>query len=70
MDSIYLDSSCYTRENLFAALKEDTVRIHLSGKKVYYIMPAVFRFPTLSFYEKNLSEMKQTGNLHKKIFKM
>lgn len=24
-------------------------------------MPAVFRFPTLSFYEKNLSEMKQTG---------
>jgi len=61
VDSIYLDSSCYTRENLFAALKEDTVRIHLSGKKVYYIMPAVFRFPTLSFYEKNLSEMKQTG---------
>lgn len=61
VDSIYLDSSCYTRENLFAALKEDTVRVHLSGKKVYYIMPAVFRFPTLSFYEKNLSEMKQTG---------
>ena len=61
VDAIYLDSSCYTRENLFTALKEDVSRIHSAGKKAYYIMPAVFRLSALSFYERNLSGMKQTG---------
>lgn len=61
VDAIYLDSSCYTRENLFAALKEDVSRIHSAEKKAYYIMPAVFRLSALSFYEKNLSELKQAG---------
>lgn len=61
VDAIYLDSSCYTRENLFTALKEDASRIHSTGKKAYYIMPAVFRLSALLFYEKNLSELKQAG---------
>lgn len=60
VDSIYLDSSCYTRENLFTVLKEDVSCIHSAGKKAYYIMPAVFRLSSLSFYEKNLSGMMQT----------
>lgn len=60
VDSIYLDSSCYTREDLFNILKEDVSCIHLAGKKAYYMMPAVFRLSSLSFYEKNLSEMMQT----------
>lgn len=33
VDAIYLDSSCYTRENLFTALKEDVSRIHSAGKR-------------------------------------
>ena len=61
VDAIYLDSSCYTRENLFTALKEDVSRIHSAKKKAYYIMPAVFRLSSLLFYEKNLSELKQVG---------
>ena len=60
VDSIYLDSSCYTREDLFNILKEDVCCIHSAGKKAYYMMPAVFRLSSLSFYEKNLSEMMQT----------
>ena len=60
VDSIYLDSSCYTREDLFNILKEDVSCIHSAGKKAYYMMPAVFRLSSLSFYEKNLSEMMQT----------
>ena len=61
VDAIYLDSSCYTREDLFTALKEDVSRIHSAKKKAYYIMPAVFRLSSLLFYEKNLSELKQVG---------
>ena len=60
VDSIYLDSSCYTREDLFNILKEDVSCIHSAGKKAYYMMPAIFRLSSLSFYEKNLSEMMQT----------
>ena len=61
VDAIYLDSSCYTREVLFTALKEDVSRIHSAKKKAYYIMPVVFRLSSLLFYEKNLSELKQVG---------
>ena len=52
---IYLDSTCYRRENLLMELNADCALIKKAGKKAYYILPAVFRKHTSDFY-KNLSK--------------
>lgn len=61
VNDIYLDSSCYTRKNVFLALKEDAAQIHEKQKKAYYILPAVFRSRTAKFYEEQLDELLGTG---------
>lgn len=57
---IYFDSLCYERNNLFADLKADVARVHSSGKKAYYILPAVFRSRTEDFYQKNKNALLET----------
>lgn len=51
ISEIYLDSSCYTRQALLEELKTDCTLIKKAGKKVYYILPAVFRKHTSDFYK-------------------
>ncbi len=51
VNSIYLDSACYTRERLINDLKTDVEMIKKAGKKKYYILPAVFRKHTSDFYQ-------------------
>lgn len=58
---VYVDSSCYDREQLFTLLKKDVESIHRNGKKVFYILPAVFREKTGEFYEKNIAKLLDTG---------
>lgn len=57
VEDIYLDSSCYTRENLWQQLGEDIDRIHQSNKKAYFILPAVFRNKTAEFYKSGREEL-------------
>lgn len=61
VDDIYLDSSCYTREELLTYLKEDVLSAHGAAKRVYLILPAVFRGRTSSFYRNHLAEFLQMG---------
>lgn len=56
VNDIYLDSSCYRREDLFAYMMEDVRLIQNAGKKVYYILPAIFRSKTAAFYLEHRSE--------------
>ena len=55
---IYVDSSCYTRDELWMALLKDAGEAHLAGKKFYYILPAVFRSRTAAFYRENIEHLK------------
>jgi putative protease len=61
VDDIYLDFSCYTRENLTAALKKDVSEIKESKKKAYFIFPTVFRLSTARFYESIREELINSG---------
>lgn len=54
---IYLDSIGYTREELVAGLKRDTLAAKDAGKRVFYLMPPVFRADTRAFYEQILSDL-------------
>lgn len=56
VNDIYLDSSCYRREDLFVCMMEDVRLIQNAGKKVYYILPAIFRSKTAAFYLEHRSE--------------
>ncbi len=49
--AVYLDSTCYTRKSLLNDLKSDCELIHQAGKKVYFILPSVFRKHTSDFYK-------------------
>ena len=55
VDSIYLDSSCYSRKTLVEDLESDCSLIKQAGKKAYFILPAVFRKHTSDFY-KNIAK--------------
>ena len=55
VDSIYLDSSCYTRKSLVEDVESDCLLIKQAGKKAYFILPAVFRKHTSDFY-KNIAK--------------
>lgn len=57
---IYLDSTCYQRKNLAADLKEDVSKIKKAGKRAFFILPAIFRKDTASFYETIVGELKQS----------
>ncbi len=61
VDDIYLDSGCYTRKNIAERLREDVRRIHGTGKKAYYILPAVFRSKTESFYGQVFAGLLDSG---------
>lgn len=50
VDMVYLDSSCYTREQLCKNLTADIQQIHSAGKKAFYMMPTVFCSTTAAFY--------------------
>lgn len=56
---IYYDSLCYDRKNLLTDLKQDVERTHKAGKKVYYILPAVFRSRTTEFYMQNVERFME-----------
>lgn len=55
VNAVYLDSTCYTRKNMLSDLKTDSELIMKAGKKVYFILPAVFRMHTSDFY-KNIAK--------------
>ena len=57
IEEIYLDSICYTRQNLVSELKIDCDLTKKAGKKAYYILPAVFRKHTSDFYKTIVQEL-------------
>ena len=57
INEVYLDSSCYNRQKLLTELKTDCSLIKKTGKKVYYILPAVFRKHTSDFYQSIVQEL-------------
>ena len=57
INEVYLDSSCYNRQRLLLELKTDCSLIKKTGKKVYYILPAVFRKHTSDFYQSIVQEL-------------
>lgn len=61
VDAIYYDSSCYDRGMMFSQLKEDVDATHEAGKRVYFILPAIFRKRTAEFYEKHLRNFLELG---------
>ena len=61
IEEIYIDSICYSRQHLLAELKTDCTLIKKSGKKVYYILPVVFRKHTSDFYHGIVDELKTSG---------
>ena len=61
VSEVYLDSSCYTRDTLLNDLYEDCNLTKEKGKKVYFIMPSVFRKHTSDFYEKIMDKLVKIG---------
>jgi len=55
---IYLDSTCYIGKSLINDLKTDCEAIKRSGKKAYFILPAVFRKHTSDFYHNIAKELQ------------
>lgn len=58
IDSIYVDSTCYTRKALLKDLESDCNLIKNANKKAYYILPAVFRKHTSDFYKTIVKELQ------------
>lgn len=58
---IYIDSGCYKRAGLLNTLKEDSALIKNAGKKVYFILPTIFRKHTSEFYLSIADELKECG---------
>lgn len=61
VEDIYLDNSCYTRVDFAENLKQDVEAIHNAGKKVYYILPTVFRKRASDFYLKQKGVLQTCG---------
>lgn len=57
IQEIYIDSSCYDRQCLILELEKDCNLIKQSKKKVYYILPTVFRKYTSDFYKSIAKEL-------------
>lgn len=47
----------YQHENLISGLREDIRSCKENGKRVFYLMPAVFRADTRAFYEGVIDEL-------------
>lgn len=62
---IYVDSSAFSRENIVVKMKNISEMAKSAGKKVYYILPAVFRNHTSVFYQSVLPKIKADGFLAK-----
>ena len=62
---IYVDSMAFGREELLSELNKMYEMVQQSGKKLYYILPAIFRKHTAAFYEKILPKIKVDGFLVK-----
>lgn len=58
VDTIYLDSSCYSRKTLLNDLKTDCKLIKDAGKQAYFILPAVFRKNTSDFYKNIVTDLQ------------
>lgn len=58
VDDIYLDSGAYMRENLLKGLAEDLAAVHGSGRKAFFILPAIFRNETGAFYRENAAKLR------------
>lgn len=56
--AIYLDSTCYARNNVIEQLKNDCEMIRTAGKKSYFILPAVFRKHTSDFYKNIVKDLQ------------
>ena len=62
---IYVDSSAFSRENIVVKMRNISEMAKSAGKKVYYILPAVFRNHTSVFYQSVLPKIKTDGFLAK-----
>ena len=60
-DDIYIDSSCYPEKNSIQWLTEDIQNVHASGKRAFYILPAVFRKDTMEKYKKEAEVWLNSG---------
>lgn len=60
-DDIYIDSSCYPEKNSIQRLAEDIQNVHASGKRAFYILPAVFRKDTMEKYKKEAEVWLNSG---------
>lgn len=62
---IYADSIAFQREELLSELSQMYKKTEQYQKKLYYILPAIFRKHTSDFYENLLPELKVDGFLVK-----
>lgn len=60
-DDIYIDSGCYPEKNSIQLLTEDIQDIHASGKRAFYILPAVFRKDTMERYKREAEAWQNSG---------
>lgn len=60
-DDIYIDSGCYPEKNSIQLLAEDIQNIHASGKRAFYILPAVFRKDTMERYKREAEAWQNSG---------
>lgn len=56
--AVYIDWNTYKRAQLFELLCEDTEKIHLAGKEVYLILPAISRKYTMEFLEEHIEQLR------------
>jgi len=55
---VYLDSTCYTRKTLIEGLQEDCNLLKVANKKVFFVLPAIFRKHTSDFYKGIATELQ------------
>lgn len=60
-DDIYIDSGCYPEKNSIQLLTEDIQNIHASGKRAFYILPAIFRKDTMERYKREAEAWQNSG---------
>ena len=56
--AVYLDSTCYSREDLVNDLKTDCEALRCRNKKVFFVLPAVFRKHTSDLYKNIASDLQ------------
>lgn len=61
VDRIYLDSGMFLQEQEISQLSKLADEIHHAEKQLWYVMPAIMRGNTVTWYEAHLKELVQTG---------